>query len=234
MLTGDDRYSDQLMHNSHSAPSLTSVRNGPSETPSAAPPRPMPIMLVAFALMMQPDNRLDMPPPSSRSNSIPSSNNGNGSVTVRPRPRPSSGGRAASPADLSMRRSGYIECTDGDRLRLSSPTMDSRPKTPTELPAITTTQPVTRNHDTIWEDFLAQSCEPLAPAQTHNQSSSNPFDQPITNNGSTSVNSTGTSAANPFDMDFLQVSTVYSPGSHPGGMVIGISHLRRLEFQDEL
>ena len=233
MLTGDDRYSDQLMHNSHSAPSLTSVHNGPSDTPPAAPPRPM-RPPAPSPTTVQPDNRLDMPPPSSRSNSIPSNNNGNGSVTVRPRPRPSGGGRAASPADLSMRRSGYIECTDGDRLRLSSPTMDSRPKTPTELPAITTTQPVTRNHDTIWEDFLAQSCEPPASARTHNESSSNPFDQPITNNGSTSVNSTGTSATNPFDMDFLQVSTVYSPGSHPGGMVIGISHLRRLEFQDEL
>ena len=113
--------------------------------------------------------------------------------------------------------------------------MDSRPKTPTELPAITTTQPVTRNHDTIWEDFLAQSCEPPAPAQTHNNSGTNPFDQPITNNGPTSVNPvTGTTATNPFDMDFLQVGTVYPPSSQPGGFAIRIFDLKPLEFEDEL
>lgn len=109
-------------------------------------------------------------------------------ATVRPRPRPSSNGRCVSPASLSMRRSGFVESQEGDKLTLRSPRSPSPWDTPGSI------SPATMN---------------LSGQVGSAGSMSNPFDQ-SDSFLSTTAPSQALSTGNPFAGsefdDLLQVS----------------------------
>lgn len=137
-------------------------------------------------------------------------------ATVRPRPRPSSSGRSVSPSALSLRRSGYIESTDGDKLTLTSTT--SAPSSPRDATLIGTASPTSnivgvsqakRNHATLWEDFegisnMASSTAANAHTLPPTSLSSDPFSDFLASTSSinkiTYTANTGVpSSSGPFD-----------------------------------